>query len=268
MERKANYVIVGFFTLVCCVSLGFFVFWIGKYGMDGGKYYDYKSSFSESVTGLKYSSPIKLNGIDVGFVEAVSINTKNPELVDVDFKIEKSVPIRSNAVVVLSAQGVAGIGYLELKVGSNNAKSIVSPNTRVCIPSEMSQFSKVLIRGNAIVAKTEAILSKVDTIASQQNIDNLSMAINNFANASNEVTKSVKSAHGVLDETKKDIVEARVLMSDIRQDVTMTTENVNSLLYQSKKLVGKSNNVVESLKDSPSDILFKSKRLLPGPGEE
>lgn len=67
METKANYVLVGIFTLAVCVAAFVFVYWIARYG-DRQEMTTLEIRIAGSVTGLAEGSQVLFNGIKVGTV--------------------------------------------------------------------------------------------------------------------------------------------------------------------------------------------------------
>ena len=56
----------------------------------------------------------------------IGINPKNTEQVEVLITILKSTPIKSDTVAKLTSQGITGLSYINLSLGSNNAPPLVA----------------------------------------------------------------------------------------------------------------------------------------------
>ena len=80
METKANYVLVGIFTLVVCIFAFGFVYWIARYG-DRSETATLEIRIVGSVTGLAEGSQVLFNGIKVGSVRRLFIDANNPDAV-------------------------------------------------------------------------------------------------------------------------------------------------------------------------------------------
>ena len=65
METKANYILIGAFTLVISVALLLFGLWAAKYSSERS-WQQYQIVFDEAVTGLSVGSPVQYNGIAIG----------------------------------------------------------------------------------------------------------------------------------------------------------------------------------------------------------
>jgi phospholipid/cholesterol/gamma-HCH transport system substrate-binding protein len=309
MERNANFIVVGLFSILSLLLLAGFIFWLGKYGVDEEKYDNYKTYVSESVAGLKTSSPVKLKGLDVGFIETVKIDGDNPERVEIRFKVEKTTPIKTDSIVVLNSQGIAGVGFLEIKGGTKNTPFLKSVDKNECpnIKSEPSMFSKLTEKVDQALNNLTATVAKVNRLASNKNINNVSTSLENFAQISTELkdnrkefTSMIHGAKGVednanktldyiskvaqktdtvLDETKNAVQESSALVKEIKQakmieKIGIVLDNSNDtinetkiLVNETKSLVNEGKMLVQQLRESPSDLLFKSKSSNP-PSDE
>jgi len=124
MNNRINYTFVGILVLVGIVFMLAFAYWMLKpsneaetkvYGVD----------FDESVLGLNIDAPVKYRGITVGKVTSIGINESNAEQVRVLVTILKSTPIKEDTIAKLTAQGITGLSYINLSLGSNGAAELV-----------------------------------------------------------------------------------------------------------------------------------------------
>jgi phospholipid/cholesterol/gamma-HCH transport system substrate-binding protein len=302
MERNANFIVVGIFAIVSVLCLAAFAFWLGKYGVDEDKFDNYKTYIRESVSGLKASSPVRLKGLDVGFVEEVKIDHDNPEQVEVTFKVDKGTPIKTDSVIVLSSQGIAGIGYLEIKNGTKDSPFLksIDKSERPSVKSEPSMLSALTDKADTILSGVADTMTKVNQFTSDKNIKNVTVSLDNLAqittglkedrkeisgvlkgakeveaNASNAITelsKVTRKADAVLDETKTLAKESTSLIREIKkadviEKLSATIDNTNDTIDETKGLVREGKSLIRQLQESPSDLLFKNKTLKPGPGE-
>jgi phospholipid/cholesterol/gamma-HCH transport system substrate-binding protein len=70
------------------------------------------------VAGLNLNAPVKYNGVDVGKVGKIQLDSSNPEQVQPAVRHRAGTPIREDTVAVLKIQGLTGIAYIELSGGS------------------------------------------------------------------------------------------------------------------------------------------------------
>ena len=93
METKANYVLIGSFTILVTVLLLGFALWAAKYSSDK-TWQRYQVIFNEPVTGLTEGSSVQYNGISVGTVERLKLDVDDPRRVQALLKLEAVAPTR------------------------------------------------------------------------------------------------------------------------------------------------------------------------------
>ena len=115
METKANYTLIGLFTLAVIAGAFVVVYWFQ--GMGGARAY-YRVQFDGSVSGLSTGSPVMFNGVRVGQVTGLALDAKHPERVNASIAIEQTVPVHKDTEVGIQFQGLTGISALSLTGGS------------------------------------------------------------------------------------------------------------------------------------------------------
>ena len=73
METRANYVLIGAFTVLATVCLLLFALWATKFSADRN-WRKYEVVFTEPVTGLTEGGSVQYNGIGVGTVDKLSLD--------------------------------------------------------------------------------------------------------------------------------------------------------------------------------------------------
>jgi phospholipid/cholesterol/gamma-HCH transport system substrate-binding protein len=98
--------------------------WLAAGGAWQQKYDLYLAVEDESVAGLNLNAPVKYNGVDVGKVQAISLDTTHPQRVNLLFAIEHGTVIREDTVAMLKTQGLTGIAYVELSGGTAGSPAL------------------------------------------------------------------------------------------------------------------------------------------------
>lgn len=125
METRANYILIGLFTLSVIAASFAFVYWFSQSGV-GGERVAYRVLFEGAVNGLRTGSSVMFNGIKVGEVVDLRTNPQDPRQVVTTFAVDRSTPIRSDTKVGLEFQGLTGIASMALRGGRPDAPIIVS----------------------------------------------------------------------------------------------------------------------------------------------
>jgi phospholipid/cholesterol/gamma-HCH transport system substrate-binding protein len=117
METRANYVLIGLFTLAVIAGGFGFVFWFSTVGGMGART-SYRIVFDGSVSGLSTGASVLFNGIRVGEVTGLTLDPAAPRSVVAMVSIDKAVAVRADTAVSLEYQGVTGTASIALRGGS------------------------------------------------------------------------------------------------------------------------------------------------------
>ncbi|HEX2146162.1 MAG TPA: MlaD family protein, partial [Pseudorhizobium sp.] len=107
METKANYAIVGFFTLLVIAAAFGFVYWMAQSGR-GGPVAELAIRIPGSANGLSVGSPVRFNGIPVGSVRSLSIDPDDPQYSIAFTEVRADAPVFASTKAVLEVQGLTG----------------------------------------------------------------------------------------------------------------------------------------------------------------
>src|SRR3979490_3162025 len=116
METRANYVLIGLFTLAVILGGFGFVYWFNTIGAAGGRA-PYRIVFEGSVSGLRTGASVLFNGIKVGEVTELKLDPSKPKQVVAGISVDRGVAIRDDTAIGLEFQGLTGIAALSLKGG-------------------------------------------------------------------------------------------------------------------------------------------------------
>lgn len=301
MDTKINFFKIGLFVSSLFTLLVIFIFWLGKYGLEDKKYDDYSIFFSESVSGLNIGSSIKFMGFEVGTVKDIKINPYNSEEILIDIQIQKGTPIKEDNFAILGNLGITGLKYIELKGGSNNSKllgenqygmKVIKSKTSALttfvdsteditkeITILLGQMKKVLNDENisnfsSLLSKSEKSMRNIEQfsaylVKNEKKIDELINSMKNFANTGNSSFASVKtSADSFKELTTKIKEEFDKGTFDLKGMSSESFENLNSLLKNLENNLNLTQDLINNINESPSDLLLKQKNIKYGPGEK
>lgn len=117
METRANYALIGIFTLAVIASAFGFVLWFSGGDKSGGQR-TYKIVFGGSVSGLLPGAPVRFNGVSVGDVTKIDFIPQDPGHVSALVEIDARVPIRVDTKARLEATGLTGVASIALSGGT------------------------------------------------------------------------------------------------------------------------------------------------------
>jgi len=158
METDRRYFLEGLFIIGLSLAAALFVVWVANAGRRDDVIY--RIHFAESVSGLALGDPVKYRGVDVGMVKAMVIDPDDPRQVQVDVRLRKAAPVKTDTKASLKLKGITGVVYIELNGGSPNAQTLVAATpegTIPEIPSEKSGLALVIDQLPRVVEKFSAI---------------------------------------------------------------------------------------------------------------
>jgi phospholipid/cholesterol/gamma-HCH transport system substrate-binding protein len=124
METRANFVVIGAFTLAMVVAAFLFVMWIAGYASTG-THRHYRIVFNGSVSGLSNGALVLFNGLKVGEVTGLDFVKGDPSQVFADIDVTNaSAPINSGTKAQLETQGLTGSATVALIGGEKEAPDL------------------------------------------------------------------------------------------------------------------------------------------------
>src|SRR5256886_6284604 len=121
MEARANYVLIGAFTLAVIAAAFGFVLWFQSLHTTKARS-PIRIVFEGPASGLRNGGSVNFNGIRIG--EVISVKLDNPRRVVALAMVENNAPIRKDTLVGLEFQGLTGVAPISLKGGEEAARPV------------------------------------------------------------------------------------------------------------------------------------------------
>ena len=165
METKANYVIVGIFTVVAIISAFAFVYWTSAIG-DRGETATLRIRIPGSASGLGRGSAVLFNGVKVGDVRRVYIDVQNPKVAIADAEIDRLTPITKSTQADIGLAGLTGQANIELKGADLNEPNLLDvaeeQDTIAEIIANPSAVTNLLQTAQDIFTRADRVLSELE----------------------------------------------------------------------------------------------------------
>ena len=253
METKANYVLIGAFTLIVSVGLLLFGLWAAKFASDRN-WNRYEVVFNEAVTGLTEGSSVQYNGISVGTVERLRLDPRDPRRVRALLKLNVEAPIKVDTRAKLSQQGITGSPFILLSGGAPQSAPLLptESNEIPIIQTEPSTLQNISDVASKLVTRLDEMLSEdnikrisatlenlkatTDSIASQR--EDIRQLLVNARAASEDLRSTLKSANGAIDNVNRGVIDKLPATMD-KLDKTIASlqsasQNANSLIDENR----------------------------------
>lgn len=197
METKANYVLIGAFTIIASLFLLLFALWAAKYTSEKS-WRQYAVIFNEPVTGLSEGSSVQYNGISVGMVETLRLAPDDPRRVLAMLRLQADTPVKADTRAKITMPSLTGTPIIQLTGGSPGSPLLADVDNREIpvIRAEASALQNIADTANRLVARMDQVLSE----------DNVKRVANTLAN--------IESMTGAIAEQREDL---RALIINARQ---------------------------------------------------
>src|SRR5207247_5861058 len=175
METDKHYFVEGLFIIGIAVAAAFFSVWLVSSGHRDDVIY--RIHFAESVSGMALGDPVKFHGVDIGTVKTMALDPADPRRVQVDVRLRKEAPVKTDTKATLKLKGITGVVFIELNGGTPNAQSLVAATPEGQIPeiaseksglaSVIDQLPKVIEKFSAIEDQTKKVMTDVGELAGE-----------------------------------------------------------------------------------------------------
>ncbi len=220
METKANYAIVGFFTLLVMAAAFGFVYWMAASGR-GGPTAELAIRIPGSANGLSVGSPVRFNGIPVGSVRSLSIDPDDPRYSIAFTEVRADAPVFSSTKAVLEVQGLTGSAYVELSGGSKGDENILQKSIEAGRPAvliaDQSSVTNLLATADKILQRADTAIGDIQGFVADARgpltqtirhvetftaaLSNNSDSIDKFLNSLSTLSATVDRVSGTLNST-------------------------------------------------------------------
>ena len=145
METRANYVLIGVFTLAVIAGGFLFVLWFTGLGKNTQQK-TYEILFTGSVSGLSRGSLVLFNGLRVGDVTSIDFVANDPSRVSALVTVSDRTPVKTDTKARLESQGLTGVAAIALTGGASDAPALVpGPDGKPpIINADRSDFQNLL----------------------------------------------------------------------------------------------------------------------------
>ncbi len=229
METRANYALIGGFTLAVIASAFLFVFWFSGGGRPAGRAV-YKIIFTGSIAGLQRGGSVLFNGVRVGEVTTIDLVPQDPARVSALVDIEARVPIRADTTARLEYTGFTGVASVALKGGNASSPPLKSTDGGLgVIIADRSDFQDLLETAQRIAGKAQDFLDKSNRFLDDATgpLDTSVKNIQKFTDALASNADGVKDFMSSMSDIGKTIKPLTVKMEELAKDTDTVVKAVD-----------------------------------------
>ena len=268
METKANFLLIGLFTIVSLAIAVIFTVWIANAGLDK-QYASYDVIFDGPVRGVEIGGDVRFNGIKVGEVNRLSLDKTNPSKVVARIRVVSETPVKKDSVAQLEPAGLTGLAYIQILAGSPKAGPLErrKGQERPVIVSRGSQIDRLFQGSEGVLSTTLETLARVNRLLDDKNLAAVSAAINN---SSNLINRSSEAASAIRD-AGVEVGTASKMLQGLTGNIDSTSNTYNqlglNLIEQTSSISERSNLLLESSNNAANSVSKLSNSALNSLGE-
>ncbi len=259
METRANYVLIGAFTLAAIVGAFLFVMWIAGYGA-AGSHRSFQVVFNGSVAGLSTGANVSFNGIKVGEVTHLTFSRSDPHQVVADIDVNSEAPIDRNTKARLETQGLTGGAVVALLGGVIAGAPLVGENggPAVIYAGQSIQLQDILDSVAGLSTKATAVLDDADKIITDNSptIHSALANVDQFSKALADNSAGVDAALKSVGELGKQIGPLAARLQTLSDDADRLVQAIDP--EQIRAIVGN----VQTMSTKGVSVIDRADKLL------
>lgn len=237
METRANFILIGAFTLAAILgTLGFFI-WLTSVQLDR-QYATYGILFDD-VSGLNASGDVLFNGISVGKVIGLAIYQDDPSKVFTTIEIDATTPIRTNTIAQLQSQGVTGVSYISLSGGTMDALALSSEDGGIpIIPSRPSTLQALVEGAPDLLDEATQLMEQLKALTGPENQQAVTNILRNLDTSSQRLDQALTDFSDItatVGEATAQVTRFTNRLDVIGESATITLERANDTLVSAQK---------------------------------
>ncbi|MDN2567842.1 MCE family protein [Aquibium sp. A9E412] len=245
METKANYVVVGIFTVVAFAALFGLVYWLAA-GGERGETAALRIRIPGSAAGLGPGSAVLFNGVKVGDVQRVYLDLSNPSVAIADTRVNRLTPITRSTQADVGLAGLTGQANIELKGGNPQEPNLLDraeeEGTVAEITANPSAVTNLLQTAQTLLTRADTVISQLEGFVGDarqpltetvENIRSFSAALERNADGVDSFLESVsalsQTMSGVSGQLEQTLASADALINSVdREKIDTILGNVES----------------------------------------
>lgn len=254
METRANYLLIGTFTLAGIAGLIGLFLWFAQVQLNERfAYFDVRFT---SVSGLSDASDVRFAGLPVGQVVDVRLSPERDGTVLVRLEIDAATPVRPESIATIESQGVTGVSYVGISAGRPESPLLV-PSEDTPVPQieagrsviqSLSEEAPELITEALVVVKGVSELfgpenqSRVENIL--QNAEDASESLASTLEAFAEVPETLERFSDQVEEFNRILAELSPEVEALLVTADTTVRSLGDLSEDARTMVVSANDTI------------------------
>ncbi len=191
METKANYALIGAFTIAGFLGILGFLMWFAK--LEINRQFAYYDIHFTEVSGLGIASEVRFAGLTVGSVVAMDLAPDRAGPVRVRIEVAEDTPIRTDSRASLEAQGVTGVSNVFITAGTPNAPLLRDQDDEGIpeIRSSRSALQTLSDQGPQIIERLNVVAEQLTELLGEENQSRVHNILDNVERSSSNLDQAM-----------------------------------------------------------------------------
>ena len=275
METRANYILIGLFSLAVIFGAFGFVYWFHHVGGTGERVL-YRIVFEGPIGGLRSGATVSFNGIRVGEVTELTLDPADPKQALATVSVDANTPVRADTQVALDTQGLTGIAVLALRGGSPTAGPLTTKIGDVpALTAGSSASQDMMTAARDVARRIDSVLAD-NQEALKNSLRNIETFTETLAKNSDSLTDTVENLKSFSEALSRNSAKIDSIMAGVDnlmggpegkgavpeavRAIKATAENldkrIDSLTADGRRTLNTIDRAVKNFDENPSRIIF------------
>jgi len=256
---------VGLFVLI---AIGVFIYLsinIRALRFDKEHYYPYKAFFDDTG-GLALKAPVKIAGVEVGWVERIELHTDGKA--EVLMQIDRQIKLAKNAYAMIHQDGLIGTKNLEIDPGDPSTGFLL-PGSSLSMPGRTpASVGELLDQFRDIATTIQDISTSFKNVfASRQGEDNMKKTLESVTQASERIAEFSNVLQRSLVKNEENLNTIILDMKTSFQSAKEAIPNISNAIQDNANKFGNASNQAGEAFGHIQDAAVQTRETLKETGE-
>lgn len=191
METKANYALIGAFTIVGFLGLLGFLMWFAKLQLN--QQFAYYDAYFPEVAGLSVSSQVLFAGLSVGTVTAIELAPDSPDAVRVRLELDEDTPVRTNSRASIDTSAVTGVSQVTITPGTTGNMLLrdIAVDDIPVIQSSPTALQTIGEQAPELLSRANVVAQQLTHLFGDENQERVANILINLERATGNIDKTM-----------------------------------------------------------------------------
>ena len=206
--------------------------------------------------GVQAGAPVRFGGYLVGKVERVRVDPANSTRIEIDFRLDRSTPVKTDSVATITTLGPLTDNYIEISTGTRQAPLLSAgaevpsremfglPQLGEAIHDMLPDVQRVLLKVNTDLDGLQTTLTRANDLLNDRNRAAIAHSLSNADQLLSETRPKLNSS---LDGVNRMLNDAQPKVSTSLTNIQAVTAKLSPLLDDIKKTAARADGTLANL---------------------